>query len=92
MNHPGNIKKTATLTFQNSENYGATLQAYALQKALVKVGVENDVLNYQCKYMGAPYGLAAFKRKGLIRFLLGIAYSIVRLPRRGKFKEFKRRI
>lgn len=92
MNHPGNIKKTATLTFQNSENYGATLQAYALQKALVKVGVENDVLNYQCKYMGAPYGLAAFKRKGLIRFLLGIAYSIVRLPRRGKFKEFRSHI
>lgn len=95
MNHPHNtkcIKKTATLTFQNSENYGATLQAYALQKALVQVGVENDVLNYQCRYMGAPYGLAALKRKGIIRFLLGIAYSVVRMPRRAKFKEFRAHI
>ena len=83
------IKKTATLTFQNSENYGATLQAYALQKALIQIGVENDVLNYQCKYMGTPYGLAALKRKGLIRFLLGIAYFIVRMPRRANFKEFR---
>lgn len=87
-----NIKKTATLTFQNSENYGATLQSYALQKALIKIGVENEVLNYQCKYMSIPYGLSALKRKGVIRFFLGIAYSIVRMPRRAKFTEFRAHI
>ena len=83
------IKKTATITFQNANNYGALLQAYALHKTITKLGVENHVLNYQCEYMGKPYGLAALRRKGIIRFLLGIAYHIVRMPRRAKFAEIR---
>jgi Polysaccharide pyruvyl transferase len=83
------MKKTATLTFQNADNYGAILQAYALHKTLANIGVENHVLNYQSKYMGKPYGLAALKRKGIIRFLLGIAYYIVRMPRKAKFSELR---
>lgn len=83
------IKKTATITFQNANNYGALLQAYALHKTITNLGVENHVLNYQSKYMGKPYGLAALKRKGIIRFLLGIAYYIVRMPRRAKFSELR---
>ena len=92
MGHPEKSeygKKTATLTFQSADNYGAALQAYALHKALIKIGVENEVLNYQCKYMGTPYGLAALRRKGVIRWFLGIAYYIVRMPRRKKFREFR---
>ena len=83
------MKKTATITFQNANNYGALLQTYALNKCLIKLGVQNHVLNYKCNYMGKPYGIAALKRKGLIRFLLGIAYYIVRLPRRSKFTQFR---
>ena len=79
------FKKTATLTFQNAENYGASLQCYALHRTLIKNGAANDVLNYQCRYMDTPYGIAALKRKGLIRFFLGIVYSIIRKPRRKKF-------
>ena len=83
------MTKTATITFQNANNYGALLQAYALHKTITNLGVENHVLNYQCKYMGKPYGLAALKRKGIIRFFLGIAYYIVRMPRRAKFSELR---
>tara|TARA_B100000886_G_scaffold190530_1_gene131112 strand:+ start:9204 stop:10274 length:1071 start_codon:yes stop_codon:yes gene_type:complete len=83
------VIKTATITFQNANNYGALLQAYALQRCLINLGVQNHVLNYKCNYMGKPYGIAALKRKGLIRFFLGIAYYIVRLPRRAKFTELR---
>tara|TARA_S200000501_G_scaffold377914_1_gene438138 strand:- start:14073 stop:15170 length:1098 start_codon:yes stop_codon:yes gene_type:complete len=83
------LKKTATLTFQNSENYGALLQAYALQKKLFSIGVENEVLNYRCEYLGKPYGFSALKRKGVIRYFLGIAYSLVRIPRKSNFKKFR---
>ncbi len=86
------MKKTATITFQNANNYGALLQTYALHKCLINLGVHNQVLNYKCDYMGKPYGIAALKRKGLIRFFLGIAYYIFRLPRRAKFAEFRSRI
>tara|TARA_B100000989_G_C19523226_1_gene465362 strand:- start:728 stop:1825 length:1098 start_codon:yes stop_codon:yes gene_type:complete len=83
------LKKTATLTFQNTENYGALLQAYALQKKLLSMGVENEVLNYHCEYLGKPYGFSALKRKGVIRYFLGIAYSLVRIPRKANFKKFR---
>lgn len=83
------MKKTATLTFQNADNYGAILQAYALHKTITNFGIENHILNYQCEYLGKPYGLAALKRKGLIRFILGVAYYIVRMPRKSKFSELR---
>lgn len=81
--------RTATLTFQNAENYGAILQAYALQKSIIKLGVDNVILNYSCEYMGTPYGISALKRKGIIRYFLGIAYAIVRLPRKPRFQNFR---
>lgn len=86
------MKKIAILTFQNANNYGALLQCYALHKALISIGIKNDVLNYKSTYMSSPYGIAALKRKGLIRFFLGIAYSIVRMPRKRKFNELRTHI
>lgn len=86
---PKDIKKTATLTFQNSENYGASLQAYALQQSIFKIGIKNEVLNYQSNYMSKPYSFSALKRKGMLRYLLGIAYFFVRIPRKTKFREFR---
>jgi hypothetical protein len=86
------MKKIGTLTFQNADNYGAILQCYALHKTLANMGVENDVINYQGDYMAKSYSLAALKRKGVIRFFLGIAYSIVRMPRKARFAELRTHI
>lgn len=83
------MKKTATLTFQNAENYGAILQAYALQKVIISFDLNNEILNYSSEYMGKPYGLSALKRKGLIRYFLGIGYYILRLARKPKFDRFR---
>ncbi len=38
--------KTLTVTLHHSTNYGATLQAYALQQALIKMGHENIIFEY----------------------------------------------
>jgi alpha-galactosidase/6-phospho-beta-glucosidase family protein len=38
--------KAGILTFHNALNYGAVLQAYALQEALRKMGCEAAILNY----------------------------------------------
>lgn len=38
--------RTCTVTHANVYNLGATLQMYALQKAILKLGYENDVLDY----------------------------------------------
>ena len=39
----------ATLTFQRAINYGAVLQAYALQQAIGSLGVNTELLDYRCE-------------------------------------------
>ena len=71
--------KTATITFQNANNYGAILQTYALQRAILKIGCDNKVINYQSEYMNRPYSSQALKTKGFVRYILGNLYSIARI-------------
>lgn len=39
-------KLVGTLTFHNVNNYGAVLQAYALQKSIEKMGYNTELINY----------------------------------------------
>lgn len=38
--------KVGTLTFHKTSNYGATLQAYALQRYLIKLGCDTEIIDY----------------------------------------------
>lgn len=86
------MNKIATLTFQNADNYGAILQCYALQKAIEKLGYESMVLNYNCEYLSKPWGIAAFRRKGLVRYILGNINALLRQMRRKEFSAFRKMI
>lgn len=55
--------KVAILTQPLQTNYGGTLQAYALQKVVAKMGGEVTTINYQCK------------QRNLIRFILAVLKS-----------------
>lgn len=81
--------KTATITFHNTNNFGAALQCYALQKSLLLLGTENEILNYTSPYLNKPYKFSALKEKGPIRYFLGMVYSLLRSPRNKAFKEFR---
>ena len=39
-------KKVGIITFHNEQNYGAVLQAYALQETIKKLGCESYIINY----------------------------------------------
>lgn len=47
--------KVGVITFHNAMNYGATLQTYALQKALTKLGTEAAVINYHTEPIDVLY-------------------------------------
>lgn len=49
------MKNIAILTFQNALNYGALLQAYALQQKLLSIGMQADILNYDNKVFHLQY-------------------------------------
>ena len=49
------MKKIGILTFQNADNYGALLQAYALKQVLINQGHVVKILNYCCPKIQAAY-------------------------------------
>ena len=84
--------KTATITFQNTNNFGAALQCFALQQSIKSLGAENEVLNYTSPYLNHPHKLSVLKDKGFVRYLLGVFYSLLRSPRNKKFREFRKNL
>ena len=45
------MKKVGIVTFHQALNYGAKLQAYALQNFLEDNGIDNDIIDYTCHFM-----------------------------------------
>ena len=80
-----NTKSVATLTFHEAVNYGAVLQAYALQKAIKQLGYRTEVLNYSCQAIRDPYYKMPTALKARVGWLLR---SRVRSIRQAAFKEF----
>ena len=77
--------KTGILTFHAAHNYGAVLQAYALQEYLKKLGHEVEVIDYRPEYLIRGYTVFLFPRlRGvpLPRKILRLGYWGLRLPRR----------
>lgn len=48
-------KKIGILTFHRALSYGAMLQAYALQNFMLELGIDNEIVDYECKYMVDHY-------------------------------------
>ena len=48
--------KIGILTFHCAHNYGAVLQAYAIQEQLKLMGFDVEIINYRPIYLLRPYG------------------------------------
>ena len=55
-------KRVGILTFHHTTNYGATLQAWALQKRLRELGVASEIIDYRPAKARAAYGLVLNRR------------------------------
>lgn len=82
--------KIGIITFHRADNYGAVLQAYALQKALIKKGFQVEIVDYVSDYLKNPFGKANWKTKGFIAQLLTLFGEISRMPRRKAFDDFRK--
>lgn len=49
--------KTATITFHASHNYGSMLQAFALQRILKQLGIDNEILNLRTQRQKDLYAI-----------------------------------
>jgi hypothetical protein len=80
--------KIALITTQNANNYGAILQAFALQKVLSRYG-DVEVVNYKNSHIGISFNL--IRVKPTAHGLLGMVKDVFRLfPRYRVIKKFKR--
>lgn len=89
--------KIGILTFHCAINYGAVMQAYALQKYLESIGHEVYVIDYRPEYLTKPYSLAGHEEKpegikAQVRwFVRKFILLPVRLRRKILFSRFIRR-
>lgn len=77
------------MTYFAAENYGAVLQAYALQETLRVMGHQAEFVNYRPEYIFKPYKLRCIRQKGLKQYLLGVAGHLSRIPMRKSFARFR---
>ena len=85
--------KVALLSFHNAYNYGAALQAYGLQKAVEKLNVECEYINYINSHRKAAYDLptqfvTAIAAKNYIRALRVLLGTPFMLHRERAFQDF----
>ena len=87
--------KVGILTFHRAINYGASLQAWALQSYLIELGCECSIIDYRCALIEEtykPFSLVKFVKSSLpskISYLLNHIVHFKNIGRRNdKFKEF----
>jgi hypothetical protein len=86
--------KIGILTFHCAHNYGAVLQAYALQEFLLSEGHKVYMIDYRPDYLTEQYRVFSLKRSGppgrhLWRILVGECLRFCRQYKRHKiFNQF----
>lgn len=93
-------RKIALISFHNAANYGAALQAVALQKKLDSLGYPNEYIDYQNSHRRHSYDMAYLFRKALkcgrlkdaIKYAVGFPFMYLRKSRFSKFYKKHLRI
>ena len=81
--------KIAILTYHNALNYGAILQTYALQKKLIDLGINSEILDYHCRQISInqnPFTL--LKIIHFRSFFYGLFNNKISIPNKNSFKNF----
>lgn len=77
--------KAGIITFHCSYNYGSVLQAYALQRAIEKIGIEAKIIDYRSRDFNA-YRLPRLRRPS--RMIHDLLWYGKLLKRRDSFEHF----
>jgi hypothetical protein len=86
------MKKIGLITYHAAHNYGAVLQAYAVQYAVEKKGCNCEIINFQpgtMKYFNALYKFPL--GKDIPKTLKGFAAAFYRLLRYWRYDKKRRR-
>lgn len=82
------MKKAGIITFQESNNFGALLQAYALKIIVEKFGYECEIINYHSKFKESQYNFTWSKNR---KFLVNVNLWLSQLLSNDLYDEFRRK-
>lgn len=82
------IKKAGILTFHQSRNYGAILQAYALQKKMSEICDDVEIIDYQNESIKEVIKLWDRKGNGVKSFIKAFLGFIFRLRKKIAFDKY----
>lgn len=69
--------KVGILTFHRANNYGAVLQAYALQETIQKLGYEVEIVDYKQEYIENKYRKVRLNTKSILSLVRSIASTMI---------------
>lgn len=81
--------KIATITCHDVYNFGASLQAYALQEFCKSLGCEYEIINYKPHYLSGHYNLWKISNSRFNKIFIRQLYLLVKLP--GRIIQLKRK-
>lgn len=77
------------VTFHRAKNYGAVLQAYALQETLKSLGKESILVDYRCRNIENRYKLFPINKNNLIKsFTKSVAAFPIRFKKKYGYDNF----
>lgn len=79
--------KIGIMTFHTAYNYGAVLQAYALQNTLIELGKENEIIDYKCPTFISDYSTIKVN-KGIKPFIKSVLNSLTTVKLKKQYDEF----
>lgn len=80
------------LTFHDADNYGAVLQAYALQEVLKSLVENVEIINYKQPYILKDYKVLMLEKKNLLKSIISnIYYLNTRISKKYKFYAFRKK-
>ena len=82
------MEKAGILTFHRASNYGAVLQAYALQRVIEQMGYSSEIIDYRSPAIEAAHNPLIFNKKEGAKNLLLFP---VKLIKHKKFTDFRKR-
>ena len=91
----GNFMKIGILTFHDADNYGAILQAYALQETIKKINSDVEIINYKQPNIVKSYRLIKVYTNSIYNLIRSILSSLIHLynncKRKSKFRSFRKK-
>lgn len=85
------MNKIGILTFQDTLNYGASMQCYALQEKLSLMGAEVQVIDYKCSKFMKEYSPFYVSQPNLRKFFYMLAALKMNIVKQRKKKLFQKK-